>query len=440
MRDISTKLNDTAPASTGYLDADQFNSTQSELENAVAAAPGGLTLDADGGPDSSLFMLAQAITRHAAGGAIYCTATGSASSHVVSMADANVKAPTALFKGLTCRYDPPAANATSAVTVTAFGLSAKPLVNHVSAPMSSTEIDGRVIDIYYDPSIGSGSWVLPAWSNALYVGQTPSSPPSVSSGEGVEVDGSNLVNLNFSGLTGDANPADADLFAFLDVSEGAHNSITFAQLAAILGGGGGIVGMQWLTASGTYTKTTGTNKAIVFATGGGGGGGAGSGGDEAGGGGAGGTALAFVDLSAVSTVAFSIGAGGAGGVGGSGSTGGTTSFGSYAAAGGGEGGRFPSSGLGYGGKGGSGTTGDALFGGGAGGNAGKNASFAGNGGDSLWGGGGRGGSYLSGGTPQDGRAAGAGGGGGDGTSNGQLPSDQPGGAGAAGAILVLEFA
>ena len=110
MRDLSTKINDSAPANTGYIDAGEFNSTQDELENAVTSAPGGQTLDAGSGPDTSTSMLAQSIARHAAGGAIYCTATGSASAHVVSMADANVAAPSVLFKGLTCRYDPPADN------------------------------------------------------------------------------------------------------------------------------------------------------------------------------------------------------------------------------------------------------------------------------------------------------------------------------------------
>lgn len=441
MRDISNKINDSAPASSGYLDASQFNSTQTELENATVAAPGGLSLDADGGPDSSLYMLAQSITRHSAGGAIYCTATGSPSAHIVSMADANVRPPTALFLGLTCRYDPPAANASSAVTVNAFGHGAKALVNHVGAPLSSTEIDGRVIDIYYDPSIGSGSWVLPAWSNALYVGQTPSSPQSVSSGEGVEVDGSNLVNLNFSGLTGDANPDDADLFAFKDVSEGAHNSITKAQLAALLGAGGGIVGMQLITASGTYTKTAGTNKAIAFATGGGGGGGGNTTSNTASGGGAGATAISFVDLSAVSTVACTIGAGGTGGVanGGSGGAGGSTSFGSHATAGGGSPGTGTAGSNGgrdaAGGLGGTASVGLVKLAG----NPGINSLYlnGGTGGGSFWGGGGRGGAHgdLYG-APTSGGAGlsyGAGGGGGDGP-----PS--AGGAGASGCILVIEFA
>lgn len=432
MRDISTKINDSAPASTGYLDASEFNSTQTELENLAAAAPGGVSLDPASGPDSSLFMLAQSITRHAAGGAIYCTATGSASAHVVSMADANVRPPTVLFKGLTCRYDPPAANAGSAVTVHAFGLGIKPLVNHVSAPLSSTEIDGRVIDIYYDPAIGSGSWVLPAWSNALYVGQTPSSPPSVSSGEGVEVDGSNLVNLNFPGLTGDANPDDADIFAFHDTSEGVHNSITWAQIVAAIGAGssgGGIVNMQLITASGTYTKTDGVTKALVFAVGGGGGGGAGGHGSAGGGGG--GCAIAFVDLSAVSTVACTIGAGGAAGVSyASGGNGGSTAFGSHAVAGGGYGGMGTSGDQVIGGHGGVGTTGLLKF---AGNDGEAGQSYAGGtGGGSFFGGGGRGGNYHVGAAAgRDGGLYGGAGGGGEKAS---------GGAGASGCILVVEFA
>lgn len=434
MRNITDKVNDSAPAASGYLDAAEFNSSQTELENAVTSSPGGLTLDPALGPDSSTNMLAQSIQRHAAGGAIWCTASGTAGAHTVSIADSNVVDPTQLFDGLTCRYDPPANN-TGAVTVNAFGLGAKPLVNHVSGTLNSGAIDGRVIDIIYDSSIGSGSWVLPAWSNALYVGQTPSSPPSISDGEGWEVNGSNQGKLNFPGLTGDATPLAADLFAFHDNADGVHKAITYAQLSALLGTGGGLLGVQLVTASGTYTKTTNTTKAIVFATGGGGGGAAPAARDrEGGGGGAGATAIAFADLSAVSTVACVIGAGGAGGAAGqSGSDGGQTSFGSYAVAGGGKGGKpwIANWGSNPGGAGGTATTGLMLLGG-SGGNAGH-YNDGGTGGSSFWGGGGLGGSekYHP---PGHGFAAvayGAGGGGAD---------QYQGGAGASGCILVLEFA
>lgn len=431
MRDLTAKINDSAPASSGYLDAGEFNSSQEELENAVKAAPGDLTLDSAAGPDSSKEMLAQSITRHAAGGAMFCTAAGTASAHTLTMTDANVVAPSALFTGLAVRYDPPASN-TGAVTVNAFSLGSKALVNHLGAPLSSGAIDGRVIDIFYDPSIGAGSWVLPAWSNALYVGQTPTSPPAVNSGEGWEVDGGNLGNLNFPGLTTDGSPQADDIFAFHDDADSQHKGISYAALSALLGTGGGILNMQLITASGTYTKTANTQKALVFCIGGGGGGGGQSYTTYIGSGGGGaGTAIALADLSAVSTVAVTIGAGGAGGVGGvAGDDGGSTSFGAHATAEGGEGGNQGAARIG--GDGGEASVGLLKIKGGAGHFADHSPGVSGNGGSSFFGGGGRGGDNASSLLPEAGGGYGAGGGGADASQNG--------GAGAPGCVLVIEFA
>lgn len=438
MRDITTKINDTAPAASGYLDASEFNSTQGELENAVTSAPGGQVLDPTSGPDSNLFMLAQSLTRHGAGGAAHCTATGSATTHALVLANVQVRAPTMLFKGLTCRYAPPAANAGNAVSVNAFGLGLKPLVDHNSAPLASTELDGRVVEIFYDPSIGSGSWVLPAWSNALYVGQTPSSPPSISSGEGWAVDGDNHGNLNFAGLTGDGSPDSADLFAFLDVSEGHHNSITFAQLLAALGGGGGLVGVQFLTVSGTYTKTVNTSRALVIAVGGGGGGAGAAFGYVGSGGGGGGTSIAFVPIGA-DPIPYTIGAGGAGGAGNAnGAAGGATIFDTVspkASASGGAGGQSAYIGEASGAAGGVGTVGLVKIAGGA---SGPSSDIgAGSGGSSFLGGGGAGANVPTG-SSANGGAGGAYGGGGGGAN--ASSGSSTGGAGAPGCILVVEFA
>lgn len=438
MRDYITKVNDTAPLTTGKLDAQEFNSFASELENAVTAS--GLTLDAANGPDSDLQMLAQSMTRHASG-ALWVTDSGVANAYVVAMAGDFIP-PGALFDGLCIRFYPGNANS-GASTCNAFGLGAKAIVNHLDAPLASGSIDGRMIELIYDSSIGAGSWVLPAWANALYVAITPIDPATVTSGEGVEVDLSNEVNLNFSGLVNDASPADADIFAFFDVSEGVHNGITKAQLAALFAGGnsGGLVGVQLITASGTYTKTEGTNSALVFATGGGGGGAAGNGEAEGGGGGGGATAIAFVDLSGVPTVACTIGAGGAGGVASNGSAGGSTAFGAHASAGGGSGGIRSSTavqtGRGVGGAGGSGTTGLMLLGGGNGEGAVENGSIGGEGGASFWGAGGAGQWTQASQAAQTGRAYGAGGGGGGNNAGGVSNN---GAAGASGCILVLEFA
>lgn len=439
MRNFTTKVNDTAPLSSGVLDAAEDNARFDELENAVTAA--GITLDAPTGPDTRTDMLAESMTRHA-GAALACTDSGSANAYVFSMIGDYV-APTALVTELRVRAKIGHAN-TTASTLNAFGLGVRPIVDHTYAPLTAGALDGRDAEFIFRASVGaSGSWVLPAWSNALYVGQVPASPPSVTSGEGWSVDGSNHGNLNFPGLTNLATVDPTDVFARYVSAGGVnhHRGITGAQLMAALNGGGRLNGLQVITSSGTYTKTANTTTALVIATGGGGGG-AGGGSPGAtltgGGGGAGGTAISLVDLSGVSTVAVTIGAGGAGGVGAAdGSWGGSTTFGGLTAGGGGGGGIRMGVGTGtttYGSGGSSGgASGGAMNLGGCGGGSGG-AVDGGVGGSSFWGGGGApGGDYNFSRTNGAGGAAfGAGGGGADGGGNG--------GAGHSGCVFILEFA
>lgn len=110
---------------------------------------------------------------------------------------------------------------------------------------------------------------------------------------------------------------------------------------------GGFKAFTAFTASGTWNRATGATRAIIMVLGGGGGGSGATGvtgsfigtGD---GGGAGETAWLELDISAISSVAVTIGAGGAGGPASAGSTGGstggTTSFGAHVSAAGGSGG------------------------------------------------------------------------------------------------------
>ena len=202
----------------------------------------------------------------------------------------------------------------------------------------------------------------------------------------------------------------------------------------------GLVNVQAFPASGTYLPTSGATKALIFATGGGG-----SGSDVCGGGaggGAGATAIALLSLSGVSSVVVTIGAGGAS-VGTSttgivtlnGNAGGTTSFGSYAVAGGGQGGIAVSSTSANGGLGGTATTGLVLIPGGdgtAGGQAwASNTAEGGVGGASFWGGGGGGNTGSAGVVAANpARAYGAGGAG---------AFDDASGAGKSGFVFVMEF-
>lgn len=253
------------------------------------------------------------------------------------------------------------------------------------------------------------------------------------SGEGVAVDGTNHINLNFPGLTAD-NPTALDLFAFYD-NEGAHHkNIQWQNLLLLIAGSltTGLLNMQVITTSGTYAKTPGTRRAIAIAVGGGGGG-AGVGDLVSSAGGAGATAIAFVDLTSITSVSCTIGTGGAGGRVSVGGDGGETSFGAYAVAGGGKGGQGSVEGLP--GLGGTASVGLLKIKGGGG--MGALQACGGTGGSSFLGGGGAGGNWSFSRVTGDSGGYGGGGGGGDGGGRGGLST---GGAGGDGVIWVIEFA
>jgi len=139
-----------------------------------------------------------------------------------------------------------------------------------------------------------------------------------------------------------------------------------------VGSGGVSTSIQVFTSSGTWTKPVGITKVIVEVVGGGGGGG----GTEASsnkagsGGGGGGYSRKIIDVSAVTSVEVTVGAGGSGGAAGAndGSTGGTSSFGAYCSATGGTGGIRAQSGVApAAGNGGLGSNGDINIKGGPGG-------------------------------------------------------------------------
>jgi hypothetical protein len=142
-----------------------------------------------------------------------------------------------------------------------------------------------------------------------------------------------------------SNDASALTTGTLPIARIADGDITAAKLGSTLDLSGktvtlpsGLVGgfdsMQVFTASGTWTKPSGVTKVLVYVTGGGGGGGS-----QGVGGAGGGTAIKFIDVSAISSETVTIGQGGtaAGGTG-DGGTGGTSSFGSHCSASGGNGG------------------------------------------------------------------------------------------------------
>lgn len=258
----------------------------------------------------------------------------------------------------------------------------------------------------------------------------------ISTGEGVEIAGG-AANLKFSNLTAD-DPTASDVFAFYDIEGGHHRKITRDALIALISSllPGSMVNIQAFTASGTYTKTSGAKKALVIVTGGGGGGG----GRYGEGGGSGATAIALVDVTALSTVVVTIAAGGVGGNASIspyvGTDGGQSSFGAYAVAGGGgKGGNawfsFTHFYVGVGGTASAGlaqlngSSGQLLNGYGYGGSAGA---------PSFWGGGGEARADNGAAVPAGNGFFGGGGGGGSGS-----PATN-GGNGGSGFCLVLEYA
>jgi len=204
------------------------------------------------------------------------------------------------------------------------------------------------------------------------------------------------------------------------------------RLAGDSGAGavGGLVGVTFFTADGTWTPKSNGTTAVIFCTGGGGGGGGAGAAAVAGGGAGGSTAIDFVaDTQSVGTPTVTIGTGSTGRTGTDDApAGGTSSVGSLASAGGGAGGNGSG---GTGGTkpsiGGTATVGDLLIRGGGG--SGGDTNTGGMGGSSFWGGGS--GGTEGGGAAGDAFCYGAGGGASENTGDG--------GDGEDGVVMILEW-
>lgn len=184
MRTIDTKIDNTAPQPSGRLPADQWNIVATEDVNLVASA--GITPDPAIGPDSDKTMKSQAVGIYSSA-AKFGVDQGAANTIVINSpyGTAGITYPKRLFQGFQLLFTPVASN-TGAVTLNAFGLGVRPLVDHTGAALTGGEILARrPTMVHFEPGIGAGgSWILEPWANA-----------SIASGAGTGGSGSSSGSL-----------------------------------------------------------------------------------------------------------------------------------------------------------------------------------------------------------------------------------------------------
>jgi hypothetical protein len=386
----------------------------------------------------------------------YCTDTGTVNALVGTIAPV----PLGLTPGLSVRIRIANTN-TGATTFNLNGLGVVAVTTTNGAQLSAGQIVAdEIVDLVYNGSTWQCSTIGIQTSSSVvnnhnslnlpYCADTgtvnnvvaPFSPAitSVTAGNIIEV---KIANTNTAASTITVNSLASvpivDLFGNpLQPGEIHANEVALMifngsawQLVNYAAGAGGLVNVQVFTTSGTYTPSPGATKALIFATGGGGGGEDGCGNGIGGGGGA--TAITLINLTGISSVPVTIGAGGSGAANAE-SNGGTTSFGTYAVAGGGYcgngGGGTGGPNESGNGTGGTATAGLFLIRGGSGGGQ-YNVGPSGDGGASFWGDGGRG--VNSGVGELDAHVYGGGGGG------ASYPSENAAGNGMSGLVVVMEF-
>lgn len=274
MRNIDTKIDNTAPAASGRLKAAQWNSMQNELENLVVSA--GIALDETDGPDTDQRMMAQAIARYASS-AIFATDSGVANAYVLSLIG-DFQPPKAYFRGMHVVFYPGAAN-TGAGTINAFALGIKKFLRPNASALEAADVAAdRLMSAWYDPAAdgGNGAFRMAPWCQPVAAGGG-GGDGYPQAGQGIAVDPSFYVALNFPSLVIN-DPSDEDIFAFWDVSAGNHRGVTWGRMKQLLqvyldggvvggGGPGGGTGCTPIYVTGNRTASITASSSLTLSSG-----------------------------------------------------------------------------------------------------------------------------------------------------------------------------
>lgn len=139
MLDIETKINNTAPASTGGLEDYEFNSLAKNIVRAVERS--GIALSPGSAPDTNYDSIAESMAKNGAGGGRFYQDSGSANNYVL-MTPSGVDGfamPKSVFDGMEIKWIPDNSN-DAASTVNPNGIGTYPLVRSNGDPLQANDI------------------------------------------------------------------------------------------------------------------------------------------------------------------------------------------------------------------------------------------------------------------------------------------------------------
>ena len=213
MRDFITKVDNTAPADSGILKAEEDNVRFEEMEKIVQSS--GIVLDPFNGPDIDKAMLAQAAARYASGGVFFKDTSTTENQHTL-VGVGNFVIPKAYFEGMVAMFRPGATN-TGNSTLNINGIGAKPVKLHDGSGLTGGELASSTMTaVRYDPASGDdGEWLIFPWAIAQDGGgggeaNTASNVGSEGTGIYKEKNGVDLRFRKLRGINGISVTQDGD--------------------------------------------------------------------------------------------------------------------------------------------------------------------------------------------------------------------------------------